>query len=149
MNIVHTRRPLEALSLMGFPKGFIEDFFSDAPVMAMVPSMASLESALAVDLSETDKAVVVRANVPGFRKEEIAIEVHDGVLTIRAEHSEQTEVKEEKFHRKERRSGAMLRSITLPAAVAEEMASAELKDGVLTLTLPKHERVLPKRISIG
>lgn len=101
-----------------------------------------------LDISEDDKAVIVRATVPGFKKEEIQVEVQDGVLHIHAEHEEKAEETNEKFHRRERRFGAFTREATLPAAVAEGQAKAELKDGVLTLRLPKAPEAQAKKIKI-
>jgi HSP20 family protein len=73
----------------------------------------------------------------------------EGVLTINSEQDELQEKKSERYHRRERRTTSMSRSVALPAAVADEKAKAELKDGVLTLSLPKHEKVMPKKISIN
>ena len=101
-----------------------------------------------MDVSETEKDIVVRASLPGFKKEDVSIEVHDGVLTINARRDEEKEEQAERYHRRERRMTSMSRSVALPAAVQDEKAKAELKDGVLSLTLPKHEKVMPKRIAI-
>jgi HSP20 family protein len=129
-----------------FPS-LIEEFFNEPFVM--VAPMNQEAQSLAVDVSETDKEVVVRASVPGFTKEQVSIEVNDDVLTISAEKGEETEEKHERYIRRERRMGTLVRSITLPAPVADDKAKAELKDGVLTLTIPKNQKVLPKKISIN
>jgi len=104
---------------------------------------------LALDISQTPDAVVVRASLPGFRKEDVNIEVHDGVLTIEASREESNEVQDEKFFRRERFVGSVSRRIALPAAVTEDSANAELKDGVLTLTLPKVVEAQPRRIAVN
>lgn len=132
---------------------FNEPFFAIAPFRT-VGEGASEFATLPVDISETEKDVIVRASLPGFKKEGISIEVHDGVLTIAAELDEETEEKspenaKEKFHRRERRMMSVNRSVALPVAVNDEKAVAELKEGVLTLTLPKHEKVMPKKISVN
>jgi HSP20 family protein len=106
-------------------------------------------TALPVDVSEVDGDVVVRASLPGFDRKDIEIEVHDGILSIKAEHTEVKETKDEKFHQKERRFGAVQRRIALPSAVAEDKAKAELKDGVLTLRLPQARDARPKQIPIA
>ncbi|HRJ49850.1 MAG: Hsp20/alpha crystallin family protein [Phycisphaeraceae bacterium] len=106
------------------------------------------EGALALDVSEDDQNVYVRASLPGFRKEDVEISVHDGVLSIKAEHSEETEEKKERYYRRERRVGSVSRRIALPSSVQEDKTSAQLSDGVLTLSLPKHPKDEPRRIAI-
>lgn len=116
------------------------------PFMAGVSSDAAT---LAVDVSEDDTNVYVRASLPGFAKEDVSIEVHDSVLSIKAEHNEETEEKGEKFYRRERRFGSLSRSIALPSPVREGEASAELKDGVLTVRIPRVAEKSPKKIAIN
>ncbi|HLP83191.1 MAG TPA: Hsp20/alpha crystallin family protein, partial [Phycisphaerales bacterium] len=135
-------------------RSIIDDFFAE-PFFAIAPMRQAMNDAsglsqLAVDVSENDQEVIVRADVPGFDKESIAVEVHEGVLSIRAQRSEESEQKEgEKFYRKERRAMSFERSVTLPVAVQEDKAQAALKDGVLTLTLPKNQKVLPRKIAVN
>ncbi len=119
------------------------------PFFGGLASVADDEGTLAVDVSEDDQSVFVRASLPGFAKEDVSIEVHDSVLSIKAEHSEEKEEKNEKFYRRERRFGSMSRSIALPSPVREGEASAELKDGVLTVRIPRVAEKTPKRISIN
>jgi HSP20 family protein len=112
------------------------------------PATMPDEGSLALDVLEKDGKVVVKASLPGFKKEEIDVELHDGVLYIKAEHEEEKEEKDAKFYRRERRYGAVARRVALPGAVAEADVNAELKDGVLTLTLPVPEKAQPKQIEI-
>ncbi|MGD9691338.1 MAG: Hsp20/alpha crystallin family protein [Phycisphaerales bacterium] len=107
------------------------------------------EGSLAVDVSEDDNAVIVRASLPGFSKDEVEIECHDGVLTIKGEHAEEREETSEKFYRRERTIGSTSRRIALPSAVVEDQANAELKDGVLTVRLPKTQKPGARKIKIG
>ena len=111
------------------------------------PSMSD-DGSLALDVLEKDGQVVVKASLPGFQKEEIDVQVHDGVLYIKAEHNEENEAKDAKFYRRERRYGAVARRVALPGTVAEADVNAELKDGVLTLTLPVPAKAQPKQIEI-
>ncbi len=104
---------------------------------------------LALDIAETDDHLTVLASLPGFTKDQIDIEVDDGVLTIKAEREETTEQTTAQFHRKERRLGSIHRRLTLPTPVSEDGASAELKDGVLTLTLPKAARPTGRKVAIN
>lgn len=106
------------------------------------------EGSLALDVLEKDGQVVVKASLPGFTKDEIDVQVHEGVLYIKAEHNEETEDKNAKFYRRERRYGAVARRIALPGTVSEADVNAELKDGVLTLTLPTPPKPQPKQIEI-
>ncbi len=107
------------------------------------------EGSLAVDVSEDDSSVLVRASLPGFSKEEVEIECHDGLLTIKAEHSEEHEETNEKFYRRERTFGSTSRRVALPSAVVEDQAKADLKDGVLTVRLPKTQKPGARKIKIG
>ena len=122
----------------------INRVFTDTPL----PEIPSVEEALALDISETPEDLVVRASLPGFNKDDLTVEVHDGMLTINAKHDETVEEKDERFYRRERRVGSVSRTIALPTAVAEDNATAELDNGVLTLHLPKLRKDSPKRIAV-
>jgi HSP20 family protein len=127
----------------------LDEFFREPYFMVAPMGSAQSSASLALDLSETERDVIVRASLPGFTKDQICIEVHNDVLTIQAEKSEESQETNERYHRKERRFGSTSRSIALPVPVMHEKAKAELKDGVLTLTLPKHEKAQPKKISVS
>lgn len=141
-NQIIRRDPFDVFSPV---EGLINRFFQE-PFGIQMPVIE--EGALALDVSETDDELIVRASLPGFRKEDINIEVHDGVLTISASREQETEEKNEKFYRRERRVGSVSRRIALPASVVEDEANAKLADGVLTLRLPKSKKDSPRRISV-
>lgn len=127
---------------------FINQVFGE-PFFAAVPALVKPDTqSLAIDLSEDETSVLVRASLPGFAKEQVSVEVHDGVLTIQAEKSDEKEETTERFYRRERRFGSVSRSIPLPSPVREGEASAELKDGVLTVRVPRVEEKTPRKISI-
>lgn len=111
------------------------------------------EGTLAIDVSDNGKSIVVEASLPGYTRDEVEIDVEDNVLTINAHHQETAEDKGEengvRYVRRERRFGSLSRRVTLPAPVRQEKAKARLTDGVLTLTLPKSNADLPKRIAIN
>ena len=107
------------------------------------------EGTLAVDVSEDERNVIVRASLPGFAKENVEAEVNDGVLTIKASHNEDNEAKDERFYRRERVVTSLSRRIALPATVTEGETRGELKDGVLTLRLPKSVKPTPRKVSIN
>lgn len=103
----------------------------------------------AVDISETDDAVLVQAEVPGLDPEDIDVSVADNVLTIKGEKKECREERGENYHRVERRYGTFSRSIQLPTEISVEKAEAVVRNGVLEIRLPKHEGAKAKRIKIN
>lgn len=101
-----------------------------------------------LDIEETDDAIIVRASMPGFKPDDITVEVNQGVLTIRGESREEREEARGTWHLKERRVGSVYRSVTLPAPVREDQAQATLEHGVLEIRLPKTEPAPQRRIPI-
>lgn len=90
----------------------------------------------AIDVERGDKALTVRADVPGVNPENIKIEVEDGVLTISGEHEERTEKSEKNYLRRERRYRTFSRSMSLPAGVDPPKIKAKTKDGVVEVPVP-------------
>jgi len=103
---------------------------------------------LPVDVYQTANDVVVKATIPGVKPEEVDISITGDTLTIKAEHKEEKEVKQEDYFHKERRYGTFNRSILIPVQVKADKAEAVFENGVLTLTLPKAEEVKPKQIKV-
>lgn len=104
----------------------------------------------AVDIYETDQnEVVLKAELPEVKREDINITFENGVLTLRGERKYENDVKRENFQRVERHYGSFSRSFTLPATVDASRISANHKDGVLTIRLPQREEAKPKQIQIG
>lgn len=101
-----------------------------------------------LDVSETDKELIVRAEVPGIDKDDIDITLTDGLLTIKGEKKHETEEKEENYHRVERRYGSFARTLRLPGEIEYDKIDASYKDGVLKLVIPKPEKAAAKRIEI-
>lgn len=100
-----------------------------------------------VDLLDNGDALVLRAEVPGMSQKDLDISVDQGTLTIRGERSD--EVPEGySVHRKERASYRFARSFTLPCQCEVDNADASLKDGILTLTMPKVPEARPKQITV-
>ena len=102
----------------------------------------------AMDLYETDEALVLKAELPGFAKEDVHLELQDNTLTLKGKRKRELDVKEEQYHRVERAYGAFQRSFMLPALVDPDKAEATFKEGVLELRLPKAEEAKAKRIAI-
>lgn len=102
----------------------------------------------AVDVHETEAEIVVTAEVPGLKAEEVDISISNDVLTIRGEKKGEREEKGRNYHVVERSYGSFHRSVPLPAAVDSEKATASCKEGVLTVSLPKVEKAKAKKIDI-
>ncbi|MFL6584045.1 MAG: Hsp20/alpha crystallin family protein [Chthoniobacterales bacterium] len=102
----------------------------------------------ALDLYQSNDNVVALLELPGMRKEDIEISLHDGMLTIAGERKSETK-EGENAERTERFSGKFRRSITLPTRVESSKVSAVYKDGILTVTLPKAEEAKPKQIQVS
>ncbi len=102
----------------------------------------------AVDIYENNDSVVVKAELPGVEKDQISVEVKDGILTMRGERKFEKEVKEESYHRIERSYGSFQRSFSLPVSVNQDKVTARFQDGVLEVKLPKKEQAKPKQIQV-
>ena len=104
----------------------------------------------AVDVAETATAYEVKAELPGIRKEALDVTVDDGILTINAEHKENKEQTENgQLIRQERSYGKFVRSLRLGANVDEETITAEYRDGVLHITLPKAKEIQPRKVEVS
>jgi HSP20 family protein len=102
-----------------------------------------------VDIFENDKhEIVLRAELPGLKREEIDIRVENNTLTLRGERKRDAEVKQESYHRVERSYGSFSRSFSLPNTVSADKVSATFTDGVLTITLPLREEAKPRQIQV-
>lgn len=103
----------------------------------------------AMDLTETDDSLVLRADLPGLSEDDVEIEVKDGVLTISGERKSEHEEKGEGFHRVERSFGRFSRALNLPDGVDAEKVQANFDAGVLEVRIPKPEETQPTRVEIG
>jgi HSP20 family protein len=103
----------------------------------------------AMDLVETEDQLVLRADLPGLAKDDVDIEIKDGVLTIAGERKAEHERKGEGFYRVERAFGRFSRSLSLPDGIDAEKIAADFKDGVLEVRIPKPAESKPHRVAIG
>jgi HSP20 family protein len=103
----------------------------------------------AVDVWETDSELVLSFDLPGIPEDKITIELDDNVLTVSGERQRTQEHSSERFYRFERRYGTFSRNVTLPTGVNDTDISADYKDGVLEVRVPKPEEQKPKRIPVG
>ncbi len=102
----------------------------------------------AVDIEEKDGKYVLKAELPGLKKEDIHVELKDGYLTLRGERNMEHEDKKKNYHRIERAYGSFERSFRVPDTVKEKDIHASFKDGILELTVPVMEDVKHKAIDI-
>ena len=103
----------------------------------------------AVDIYESGDDIVVKAEVPGIDKDDVAVEVKDGILTLRGDRKFEKEEKEENYHRIERSYGTFVRSFALPSALDPEKVQAALKDGVLEVRIGKKEQAKPRKVKVA
>lgn len=102
-----------------------------------------------VDIYETENAVVLKAELPGIKKEDVSVEVKENVLTIKGERKSEAEVVENNYFRRERSFGTFSRSFNLQYPVNPEKIRARFKEGVLEIQLPKPEEEKPKQITVN
>ncbi len=102
----------------------------------------------AVDIYESGEDIVVKAEIPGVDRDDVAVEVKDGILTVRGERKFEKEEKEENYHRIERSYGTFVRSFALPSSVDAGNVQAVLKDGVLEVKLPKKEQAKARKVNV-
>jgi HSP20 family protein len=101
-----------------------------------------------VDIAEDDKEYVINAELPGIKKEDVKISVENGALSISGERKTEKEEKGKKYHRVEQTYGTFMRTFTLPEGSSGEKVSAEFRDGILKVHLPKDEKAKAKAIEV-
>jgi len=102
-----------------------------------------------VDVAETEENVIVTAELPGVKQDDVTVTVMDDILTIKGEKKEEKEIRREDYCSIERSYGSFQRSVSLPTSVQADRAKATHKDGILTVTIPKSEAVKPKEIKVS
>jgi len=126
----------------------MDRMFEDSMVRRYQDASESGEGYLPLDVYQTENDFVVRASMPGVKPEEVDISLTGDTLTIKGEHKEEQEIKEQNYARKEIRHGSFNRSIVMPTQIQSDKVEATFDNGILTLTLPKAEAVKPKQIKI-
>ena len=110
------------------------------------------ESALwfpAVDVSENDHEVTIKADLPDVDQKDINLQIHDGQMVLKGERKFEKEEKKENYYHVERRFGNFERTFTMPAGADPDKVTAEYDKGVLTVHVPKPEAAKPRQIEIG
>ena len=132
-------------------QGLLSTLFGRSPVRKEGERQEALrvaEWAPLVDITEDPKEYLVKAELPEVKKDEIKISVQNDVLVISGERKYEKEEKDKKYHRVERAYGSFSRSFTIPEDADPEKVSAEFKEGVLHVHLPKSDRAKPKSIAV-
>ena len=148
MNAVTRWDPFKELEDM---QSRLNTLFGRAPVRKNGDKEEALtvaEWAPLVDITEDDKEYLIKAELPEVKKEDIKLTVDEDVLTITGERKYEKEEKGKKYHRVERAYGSFMRSFTLPEDADGSKVSADCKDGLLKVHLPKSERAKPKSIEV-
>ena len=102
-----------------------------------------------VDIYDNEDKFVINAELPGVDKKDIVIDVKDRLLTLKGERSSEKEVKEDKYHRRERAYGSFERVFTLPAEIDPDQIKADFKNGILKIDIPKQEEQKPRQITVN
>lgn len=142
-SLLPTRRRDERVDLFRGMDELMRRMWSDLP-FGGIEGEFGLDWSPKVDLSETEKEIAVKAELPGLKREDIDIYLEERNLVIRGEKKSETEETGRHFHRVERRYGSFYRTLPLPAAVEQDKIEATFKDGILTVVLPKSEEARKK-----
>jgi HSP20 family protein len=127
----------------------LSSLFGRTPVRGLgEEAMTVSEWTPLVDITEDDKEYLIKAELPEVKKEDVKVTVENGTLTITGERKFEKEEKDKKYHRIERAYGSFMRSFLLPEGAAGEKVSADFKDGVLKVHLPKSAEAKPKSIDV-
>jgi HSP20 family protein len=102
-----------------------------------------------LDIFEDKDNLIVKAELPGMKREDIQVSLHDGSLSISGERKTESKHEDAEVYRAERFVGRFQRTVTLPTPVAGDKVKADYKDGILTVTLPKTEEAKPKQIEVN
>jgi len=122
---------------------FFDDFLSFKPL-----SLYDNEWSPSMDVIDGEKVIQVKADLPGLEQKDIELTFENGVLTISGQKSEEKRDETKNYLVSERRFGSFVRSIRLPNGIRQEDINAEFKDGVLTVAIPKDEKVHPRKIDV-
>ncbi len=126
-----------------------ERFFENKPLLDIDAPALNTDWVPALDITEKDDTILVKAEIPGVDPAKIEVTVEDDMLTIKGAKEETREEKERGYFRSERRFGSFLRRVMLPVAVDDNKVNATYKDGVLKIELLKDKAALPRKIPVA
>jgi HSP20 family protein len=122
------------------------------PLGTSQEALTAFDWAPSINVSEVPNAYVVKAELPGVKKEDISVQLEQGVLTVTGERKQEKEHKDEKMHRMESSYGSFMRSFSLPEDAGRESIEANYRDGMLTVRIPKvpgEKKPEARRIAVG
>ncbi|MGD2269538.1 MAG: Hsp20/alpha crystallin family protein [Desulfobacterales bacterium] len=102
----------------------------------------------AVDIYETENGLVLKAELPGIKKEDVSVEIKDNILTLKGDRTADKEISEDNYFRRERCFGSFQRSFNLEHNVQPDKIKAKFKNGILEVEIPKPEQEKPKKITV-
>ena len=147
MSLMTTRRPLENFQTLRRLNSVLDEAFSNWPFQQESGSITSSWYP-ACDVFEDKDAVKIVAELPGVKSEDVKLSLENNLLTIRGEKKQEAEERSERVHRYERSYGVFERAFVLPSTVDGDKISAQCRDGVLTIVVPKVERARPREIPV-
>jgi HSP20 family protein len=122
--------------------------FGDLPMRRPEEDAFFTDFAPAVDIQETEKEFLIKVDLPDVKKEDVKIEMQDGLLTLEGERRQEKEEKGKRFHKIEREYGKFVRRFMLPTDIDPAKVQAEFKDGVLSVRLPKTAAAKPNPVEV-
>lgn len=140
---IHRRGRGDLVGLHRDMDDLFHSFFRDWPSL-----LAETRVWPAIDIAEKEDALIVKAELPGCKADDIDISVHGNTMTISGEKKQEQEKKEEGYYHLERSYGSFRRDLTLPTDVNADKVEASFKDGILSVTLPKSEKAKAKKIKV-
>ncbi len=148
MFLTNSRRPLEGFQTLRRLNSALDEAFNTWPLQP--DESGSITSAWhpAVDVYEDRDAVKIVAELPGVKPEDVKLSLENNLLTIRGEKKPEAEERSERVHRYERSYGSFERAFALPSTVDGEKISADYRNGILTVVVPKAERARPREIPV-
>jgi HSP20 family protein len=147
MNLLTTRRPLENFQTLRRLNNVLDEAFANWPFQQESGSITSSWYP-ACDVFEDKESVKIVAELPGVKPDDVKLSLENNLLTIRGEKKQEAEERSERVHRYERSYGTFERAFVLPSTVDGDKISAEYRDGVLTIVVPKVERARPREIPV-
>jgi HSP20 family protein len=123
-------------------------FFGQMPARTEEEGRFFADWAPAVDVEETDKEYLIKADLPAVQKDDVKVGIEDGVLTVQGERKQEKEEKGKRFHRVERNYGKFVRRMSVPLDVDQQKVAADFKDGVLNVHLPKSNGAKARSIDV-
>lgn len=140
-------RMMDPLRMMD-PFRMIRDFFGSDPFASMVPAASAIFTP-DIEIKETKDGYALKIDLPGVREQDLDVSITGNRLTVSGKREEEERREDDRFFAYERSYGAFSRSFVLPEGADLEKTKAELKNGVLDITVPKKAEMQPRRIEIG